>query len=495
VLIVAPFLWSLRDVRFRIPSPGSVAQALLATALLVASASLVFSTVPPLEFLVIPVLGAIAWRYEHRGGAPAALLVSVIATWAAANDAGTFANENLLEKMVSLQAFNATLALTALFVAAAVAQRQQLAEREHHTVEVLQRSLLPLVPPDVAGTVVAARYLPAGADVQVGGDWYDVVALPGGRLGFAVGDVAGHGVQAAAFMGQLRMALRVYARERLSPADALERLNQLVFDLDPTTIATVWYGQYDPETGGLVFASAGHPPPLLIDEDLQSRFVEELRAPPLGARRHVTYPESSWVLDAGTALLLYTDGLVEARGVPIDAQLDRLRRTVEQGPDDLEELCDHLLHELLDGSRRDDVALLAIRSTSVGARLRLSRPASASAISETRQAVGAWLSHNGVDQVDRFDVLVAASEAFSNVVQHAYGLADGMVEIEGALDRDRVQLSVRDRGRWRPKSVADGRGRGMPIIRALMDSVEVDSDSDGTEVRMTRRLQKPLVPG
>jgi serine phosphatase RsbU (regulator of sigma subunit)/anti-sigma regulatory factor (Ser/Thr protein kinase) len=488
VLIVAPFLWSLTGLTLRVPSGRATVEALVACVLVVGTGALVFSSAPPLEFLVVPVLGVVAWRYGQQGAAPAALAVSVAATLAAAHDAGPFVDDSLLQKMIALQSLNATAALTAIFVAAAVTQQQRAAAREHHTVEVLQRSLLPSVPRELGGTAIAARYLPAGADVEVGGDWYDVIPLPDGRLGLAVGDVAGHGVSAAAFMGQLRMALRVYARENLSPSRALERLSRIPLERRPPTIATVWYGQLDPETGRLVFASAGHPPPLVVDADGEARFVEELRAPPLGVTAAASPPESSCTLDTGSGLLLYTDGLIERRGVPIDVRLERLRRVVENGPADLEDLADHVVQALVDETLRDDVALLAVRSMSVGTRIRLSRPASPAAARDARKVMRAWLSHHGVTRDDSNDVLVAAGEAFANVVQHAYGVAGGTVEIEGALDGDGVRISVRDAGRWRPR-VTDGSDvRGLAMISELMDSVEVDVDTRGTEIRMTRRL-------
>jgi serine phosphatase RsbU (regulator of sigma subunit)/anti-sigma regulatory factor (Ser/Thr protein kinase) len=490
VLVVAPFLWSVAGLRPHRPSARAAAEAAVAVLLLAATGALVFSSAPPLGFLVVPVLGAIAWRFGQPGAAPAALAVSVVATWAAAHDSGPFADQNLLEKMVALQSLNATVALTAIFVAAAVTQQKLAAAREHDAVEVLQRSLLPNVPRELAGTAIAARYLPAGPEVQVGGDWYDVIPLSGGRLGLAVGDVAGHGVSAAAFMGQLRMALRVYARENLSPARALERLSRVPLDRQPPTIATLWYGQLDPETGRLTFATAGHPPPLVIGANGRAHFVDELRAPPLGVRIGATYPEASCTLDSGTGLLLYTDGLVEQRGVPIDIRLRYLRTTVEAGPTELEELCDHVIRTLVGGEPRDDIALLAVRSTSVGARIRLSRPASPSAAPETRKVMRAWLDHHGILRDDSFDVLVAAGEAFANAVQHAYGVAGGTVEIEGALERDLVQISVRDRGRWRPRATDGLGGRGIAVIRELMDSVEVDVNGEGTVIRMTRRVAR-----
>jgi serine phosphatase RsbU (regulator of sigma subunit)/anti-sigma regulatory factor (Ser/Thr protein kinase) len=487
VLIVAPFLWSLAGLHWRIPAPRVAAQAIGVGALLLATCAVVFSTAPPLAFLVVPVLGAIAWRYQQRGAAPAALLVSVIATWAAAHDVGPFENQTLLEKMIALQSLNATVALTAIFAAAAVVQQRRAAARERETVELLQRSLLPEVPHDRAGTAIAARYVPAGARSDIGGDWYDLVPLRLGRLGLVVGDVAGHGVGAAAAMGQLRTALRLYARESLMPAEALGRLGRLQAELAPATIATVWYGQFDPESGRLTFASAGHPPPLLFGPDGRARFVEELHAPPLGVRMDAPYPECSCILEPGTTLLLYTDGLVEVRHEPIDGRLEQLRALVENGPADLEELCDHVMARMLDGVPRDDVAVLAIRSSAVGSRLRLTRPAAPSALAEIRTLVRGWLHDHQVAAVDADAVLIAAGEALTNSVRHAYQNAAGSVELELWLGEDEVDVSVRDRGRWRASPSGTRNGRGLELIRAVMHTVEVAAEADGTEVRMARR--------
>jgi anti-sigma regulatory factor (Ser/Thr protein kinase) len=288
-------------------------------------------------------------------------------------------------------------------------------------------------------------------------------------------------------MGQLRTALRLYARESLMPAEALGRLGRLLSDLTPATIATVWYGQFDPESGRLTFASAGHPPPLLLGPDGRAHFVEELRAPPLGVPMDAPYPESSCILEPGATLLLYTDGLVEVRRTPIDARLEELRALVEVGPADLSELCDHVMARMLDGTPRDDVAMLAIRSSAVGARLRLTRPAAPSALAELRMILRGWLHDHEIASGDADAVLIAAGEALTNSVRHAYRNGAGAVELEVWLGEDEVDVSVRDRGRWRAEAPGTGPRRGLELIRSVMDAVEVAAEADGTEVRMTRR--------
>ena len=309
---------------------------------------------------------------QLRGAAPAALIASLVVTWSAAGDLGLFERGSLFEKMLTLQAFNACVALTSFFLAALVSDRiraadaleaaaaeleervllrtaelsaanarlsleirersaaeEQLsheearAQRDHEIAETLQRSLLPDRLPEIPDVALAARYVPATADVQVGGDWYDVVQLPGGLIGLAIGDVAGHGLPAAATMGQLRMALRAYALQDPSPVSVMSGVHQLVSQLPMAEMVTLMYLVFDPATRMLRFTNAGHPPALVIDNGT-CVYLEDGLAPPVGVTAYAEYTEVSQELSSGATLLLYTDGLVERRGVSIQDGLDRL---------------------------------------------------------------------------------------------------------------------------------------------------------------------------
>jgi integral membrane sensor domain MASE1/anti-sigma regulatory factor (Ser/Thr protein kinase) len=492
VLIVAPFLWSLQHLDGLHLTARRVLEVVVLLGALAAACAVVFASPLPLMYVAFPVLGCVAWRFELRGAAPAALIVSTVATWAAVHPAGTFEDMSLVDKMVTLQTFNATVALTALFVASAVSQRERRAEREHKVVETLQRSLLPDGLEQVPGVAVAARYIPASTEVTLGGDWYDIMQLRDGRLGFAVGDVVGHGVDAAAVMGQIRMALRAYASEDLSPGVALTRLNGLLRDLRPTAMATVWYAQYDPAVNVLSCANAGHLPPLLLDPVGPAAYLETAPGPPLGALSNVVYPQSECALAQDTVLLLYTDGLIERRDQSIDEGLRVLRERAVDVDGDLELLCDHLIRSLLLREPTDDVALLAIRPVSFDRRhLRLARPATPGAVPDARRIVRSWLHQNAVAADDLFDILVASSEAFANAVQHAYGLDTGVVEVEGVVSDAAVELAIRDRGQWRARRDSHGfdGGRGVVLMRALMDSVVIETTEAGTLVRMRRSLK------
>lgn len=242
---------------------------------------------------------------------------------------------------------------------------RQLYEAEHAIAETLQRGLLPDIA-DVDGLAVAARYLP-GETAQVGGDWYDLLPLPDGSVGLAIGDVVGHGVAAAAAMGQLRSVLRSYAWEGHHPAAVLDRLDHLVKSLGMADTATAVYARltFDHQHGAqLDHANAGHPPPLVHQPDGTVRLLDEHgvligvpEAPP-GPR-----PETTHILPPGATVLFYTDGLLENRHRHLDDGLTWLRHTAAQhhaahGP---QALCDAITHSLISGPAEDDIALLAVQ--------------------------------------------------------------------------------------------------------------------------------------
>src|SRR5215212_8979324 len=242
--------------------------------------------------------------------------------------------------------------------AALAVQHARLYEREHGIVETLQRALLPARLPQLPGVHVAARYLPggAGADADVGGDWYDVFPLDDGRIGVAIGDVAGHGLRAAALMGQLRNSLRAYAIEGHPPAVVVDRLNRLVRDLEQGWMATLLYMVLSPDDSEIRFANAGHMPALALEMG-DARFIDVQRGPPLGVGADEEYIEVVEQMQPGTTFVIFTDGLVEQPGVAPDVTLARLaKNALANGADDPDALCDHLVRlQLGEGQPRDDV--------------------------------------------------------------------------------------------------------------------------------------------
>jgi len=241
--------------------------------------------------------------------------------------------------------------------------------REREGALTLQRSLLPRGVAQPPGVSVAFRYVPAGRGAEVGGDWFDVVPLAGGRIALVVGDVAGHGPAAAATMGRLRTAVRTLAGLDLPPDELLRRVDALGDDLAPGQdegwLATAVYAVYDPATRRCAVSRAGHLPPVLVEEDVDSgrctaRLLDLPTGVPLGVGG-VAFETTELDLPDGAVLVLYTDGLVEARGQDIDAGIERVRTTLCHRLDSLEGACDELLAGLDPHREPDDVALLVAR--------------------------------------------------------------------------------------------------------------------------------------
>ncbi len=379
-----------------------------------------------------------------------------------------------------------------VILGAAMEGLRRAAEEVEHAAsvaETLQRSLLPEELPELAGLAIAARYLPGSADAQVGGDWYDVIALRDGHAGLAIGDVVGHGLDAASRMARLQNALRAYALERLRPSLVLERMNGFARELPGGPMATLLYGVLDPDLGRLRFAAAGHPPALVVAPDGDAYLAESPAGSPLGVVPFPSYEESTIPLVPGSTVLLYTDGLVERPQASLDEGLDWLREFASRAPAHPDELCGALLRARFgDEPPRDDVALLAVRLEPADAeRLDLTLSAEPESLALMRRQVARWLRAAGADDAEAYEILVAGGEACANAVAHAYPPGEASYVLEATRDGREVELVVRDFGKWRAPR-AGSQGRGLALIEQLVDEVEIDRGEAGTEVRMRRTL-------
>ena len=369
-------------------------------------------------------------------------------------------------------------------------------ERELSNVEMLQRSLLPDRLPALDGIQIAARYMPGGADV--GGDWYDAVPLDCGSVGVAMGDVVGHGIGAAALMGQLRHAMRAYALEGHSPGGVLDRLDKVVRSLDGGQMATLLYLVLDADHGSVRYASAGHVPPLVINPEGEADYLESAPNPPLGVFETDSHKELTAELAPGSTIVLYTDGLVEERGVSIDQGLEALRLAASQDPCHPDELCDRLVEAMLAiHPANDDIAVLALRALPTAPPpLHLEVPSDPTELGQMRRDLGRWLRDAGADSESVEVMQMACHEACSNAIEHGYSFGDGRVSVDAELSDGRVLLTVRDTGSWveRPDGPPRYRGNGVPMMKALMDEVELTHNGTGTAVRMARHLAADRVP-
>lgn len=367
------------------------------------------------------------------------------------------------------------------------------AGREHEIALTLQRRLLG---PTHFGTdrVSVACFYGAGVDdMQAGGDWHDVIELPNGRLGLAVGDVLGRGLHAAAVMGQLRVALAALAPNHPGPSAALEQLERFATGIEGAELATVVYAELDPATGALAYACAGHPPPLVVDPAGEATFLWDGRSRPIGASHPAARTDGEAVLSEGSTLVLYSDGLVERRGESIDVGLERLGGAAaalqHRTPEGIR---DGLVSTLIPGgARADDVAVVVLRlgPPSVGEFDRAFR-SEPDALRPLRHELAAWLADHGVDPVARDAVVLSVWEAAVNAVEHGSAGPEDAVVMRATLDGDRFEAEVTDRGSWRQRTPDPTRGNGLPLMRGSMDEVTVTTGDGGTTVTLRRRVER-----
>ncbi|MFE4449550.1 SpoIIE family protein phosphatase [Streptomyces sp. NPDC056796] len=390
------------------------------------------------------------------------------------------------------------------------------AETERELSLGLQRAMRPSLGPDVPGLTVAARYIPTGGGLQVGGDWYDVIPLPNGRIALVIGDVQGHDVRAAGLMGQLRIALRAYASEGHRPDAVLSRASRFLSGLtetygladgedrsDATRFATCLYAEADPGTGTLDIARAGHPDPVVISVDGTAVIRQTAGGLPLGVEKDADYPTTRVVLGHGETVMLCTDGLIETGGHDMATGWTRLKPVLEKPVEDLEELADALVQTVhgpgshyttgpLADRREDDIAVLVLRRD--GERTRRTpgrRSAMTIAQAEPERVAAARqqlreLLHDWADaeQVDSAELMV--SEMSTNVLVHTDGDALLVAEVTGEWGERRLRVEVADASdelphKRRPGEMASS-GRGLVLMEMLADAWGVDPRGEGKSI-------------
>ncbi|WP_434975828.1 SpoIIE family protein phosphatase [Streptomyces cyaneofuscatus] len=398
-----------------------------------------------------------------------------LALWIALGEQRPFTGEDQL-----------LLSLLAGHLAQGLARAHQI-DQQRETAIALQRAILgPSRLPDG----FAVRYEPATRPLEVGGDWYDTVALPDGRIGIVVGDCVGRGLEAASVMGQLRSACRALLLQDAGPAQALMALDQFAAGVDGAMCTTVFCGVLDTRTGQLIYSSAGHPPGIVVRPDGTTKLLEDGRSLPLAVRPGRPRPEGSCTISARSTLLLYTDGLVERRRRPLSAGIDRAGEALQDGRDTaVDDLASAVMSSLApDGGYDDDVALLLYRHP---APLEMSFPAESGQLAPVRKALRGWLDQCDLPPGTAQNVLVAAGEACANAIEHGHRDAPGdTVYFRAEASVDNLRLTIADSGRWKvpqPERNAH-RGRGMGLMRALMQQVTVTQGPAGTTVDMHTRI-------
>jgi PAS domain S-box-containing protein len=372
--------------------------------------------------------------------------------------------------------------------------RTRLYERERNIAQKLQHSLLPKRLPAIPGVALAARYQPGDDGVSVGGDWYDAVALPGGRVAIAIGDVVGRGIAAATTMGQMRSALRAILTQGDDTGAMADRLNRFTVGLGvgDAVMTTVLLAIFEPTSGRLRYTNAGHPPGLLVAPDGSASYLEAPPSVPMGVLDAPRYPEHTLELERGSSLVLYTDGLIEEPSEVLDVGLERLLVAATGIEADVEALCDVLLENGLPPSVRhpDDVTLLVLRAQErLGNRVELEVSGEPGALQSTRATLRLWLSETDASEDESDDITMATNEACENVIEHAYGLSADPFQVIFERSGQEINICVRDRGSWQtPPAAERGRGRGLELMRRMMDDVDVQRSPSGTTVRLRKVL-------
>lgn len=369
-------------------------------------------------------------------------------------------------------------------------------EREHRLAGTLQASIIPARLPEVPGLVLAAHYSPGNPEAEVGGDWYDALDLPGGYLAIAAGDVVGRGVHAAAIMGQLRNAFRAFLLEGYTPADALGRLNGLVNTLGDAYFCTVAGVLIDPSRGFARVASAGHTPPLVVTSEGSVRFQELVPSVAIGAVDDAAYSDTALMLHAGDTLLLYTDGLIERRGRSLDEGLDLLLEAASETGGDPAILVDHIVNRMMErGVGEDDVAAIAITVLpALTEQLTLRVPALPSSLVVLRRHLRRRFEELGLAEEQVFDLVLATSEAAANAIEHAADPAARSIIVSVSAVEGRVVVAIRDFGRWKEAAPEEDRGRGLELIRTLIEAPSIQRSPDGTVVSFRAPLSGDPVP-
>lgn len=366
-------------------------------------------------------------------------------------------------------------------------QRVHQVDQQRETALALQHAILgpAHLPPGFT-----VRYQAASRPLQVGGDWYDVVDLDDGRIALIVGDCVGHGLAAATVMGQVRSACRALLLENPSPGAALSGMDRFAARLPGAQCTTAVVMVLDPASGEIAYSSAGHPPPLVVHADGEVETFDDAHTIALGLRLNWVRPETRRTLEVGSTLVLYTDGLVERRRIPLEEGISRATDVVvEHRAAPLDDLANAIMSELAPSvGYQDDVALLLYRHP---APLELTFPAHADHLAPTRTALRRWLSGAKVEQGRVMEVLVAAGEAVANAIEHGHRHGPpGTVRLRATALVDLVELIITDSGSWKPPSAIPDtyRGRGIGIMRGLMQDVTIANDSDGTTIHLYARI-------
>lgn len=363
-------------------------------------------------------------------------------------------------------------------------------ENARETSLTLQRAMLPLLQPPPG---FAVRYEPAVPPLEIGGDWYDVLPIGEHRIAVVVGDCVGRGLPAAAIMGQLRSSARALLINGAEPAVLLEQLDSAASLIPNAYCTTVFLAILDTETGAMQYSNAGHMPAVLTGpEPGTTTLLTDAASVPLAVRRGEPRPQTTRMLPPGSTLMVFTDGLVERKHESIDDGIGRAANVLAQTMTlPLDAVADAVLHQLApEAGYDDDVAMVIYRHQQTP--LQIEIDATADQLVLIRHRLADWLHAAGITGERAADIVLVVNEACTNCVEHAYrGFAAGPMSLDVSLDDGEVRTRITDYGSWKtPEPKPAKGGRGLPLMRMLGDSLELEATATGTTADITFRLPK-----
>jgi anti-sigma regulatory factor (Ser/Thr protein kinase) len=371
----------------------------------------------------------------------------------------------------------------AAILSSAISQSVQLAH--HHRVSNrLQRAMLPEQLVQIEGARFDAAYSPASVEAEIGGDWYDVFEIGNGTVGISVGDVTGHGLEAAVAMSEIRRAIRAAAAANLSPRALLDAVESMASSQE-TGVASAIVGIYDPQTSVLRYACAGHPPPILVTPKgdvyplLGGGLLLGLGMPAASAERTITLPP-------GTACYFYTDGLIEHKRDPVAGEerlLSVLESMAAKGSQSAHELHERIIGA---GPSIDDCATLVLHrlDSAPGPIERYTFSAVPSSARLARTAIGSYAERIGLGDEEAFNLIVAVGEAVANAIEHGDNSQDSTFSIEIGNAGGELSVVVESNGHWRNTPSQDDRGRGIPMMRSYTKDLEITSTFERTRLTL-----------
>lgn len=374
--------------------------------------------------------------------------------------------------------------LVASMLSTTIEQGRELSHHYHISTR-LQKALLPSRLVQVPGMAFDAAYRPAEAEAEVGGDWFDAFEVGNGTIGISVGDVTGHGLEAAVTMSEIRHAIKAAVSTSSSPSTVINSLDAIMTS-GKSSMATAIVGIYDPRTSVLRYASAGHPAPVIVTGNGRARYLPA-GGTLLGIGVAPSSLEHTVTLSSGTSCLFYTDGLLEYNRDVISGEqilLDTIQRLVARGTLTAEALHAEIFRDVANG---DDCATLALHHIDVTnpCALNLTFSSLPMCAALAREAVSHFAERQGIVGEGEYQVTGAVGEAVANAIEHGEHQADTTFTVEAIAEPDRVIVNVENPGHWRIFNARDERGRGIPIMRSYSSSLEIASTQDRTRITLT----------